>query len=130
MSMDDRLRLSVDNAWTSGFAVLADRYATCPPADHRFTHTHRRDLTTPPALTAARCWGLGNNGTVNRLKRSEVSPSGFAEFEGSSYGSGPKRACPHVAVSVGDPRGLQRLMPLRWLRMHIPEHEKPLFRRM
>ena len=25
--------------------------------------------------------GLGSNATVNRLKRSEVSPSGFAVFE-------------------------------------------------
>ena len=52
-------------------------------------HTPHRP--TRPETTAAssfigrsRClakWGLGSKGTVNRLKRSEVSPSRFAEFE-------------------------------------------------
>ena len=35
----------------------------------------------PACLNAWRIRGLGSNGTVNRLKRSEVSPSRFAEFE-------------------------------------------------
>lgn len=44
MSMDDRLRLPVDSLGTSGPAALAARR---PHPDHRFTHTHRRDLPTP-----------------------------------------------------------------------------------
>ena len=44
MSMDDRLRLSVDSLWTNRPAAFAARR---PHPDHRFTHTHRRDLPTP-----------------------------------------------------------------------------------
>ena len=59
------------------------------PAAVRGLHTPHC-LTRPETSTASsfigrpRClanWGLGSNGTVNRLKRSEVSPSRFAEFE-------------------------------------------------